>query len=177
MSEQTFQQAAVTVLADLPLTQAWQQLQDLSLAHNYVPGLTRTEIVSDQRQGVGAHRRVYTGSKYLEETVIDWREGAGFTIKLHKGEKPMAPFRRAEFVYALSEGGDEQTRIDLALRFQLPLGGVGRWLGKKAILPVMVKQLTQVAAGMKHFYETGQPATDEDRARLAGAVQLPPASA
>ena len=30
--------------------------------------------------------------------------------------------------------------------------------------------LVQVAAGMKHFYESGEPATDEDRAREAGAV-------
>ena len=31
--------------------------------------------------------------------------------------------------------------------------------------------LVEVAAGLKHFYETGLPATDEDRERLAAQVQ------
>ena len=42
-------------------------------------------------------------------------------------------------------------------------------------MKLMEKQLVQVAAGMKHYYETGRPATDEDRERLAEAVQLAPA--
>ena len=176
MNDMQTQEASVTVLVDLPLARAWQQLQDFSLAHNYVPKLTRTEIVSELQSGVGAHRRVYTGNKYLEETIVEWREGQGFSIKLHKGSKPMSPFSLAEFIYRLGEQGQQQTRIDLSLRFAMPWGGLGRLLGGAVILPVMRKQLVQVAAGMKHFYETGNPATDEDRKRLAGAVQIGSAS-
>jgi hypothetical protein len=40
----------------------------------------------------------------------------------------------------------------------------------------MRKQLVQVAAGMKHFYEAGTPASDEDRKALAGEVKIHPAS-
>lgn len=132
--------------------------------------------MSELQRGVGAHRHVYTGDKYLEETIVEWREGQGFTINLHKGRKPMPPFKLAEFIYSLGEQGELQTRIDLSLRFSMPWGGVGRLLGSAVILPVMRKQLVQVAAGMKHFYETGNPATDDDRKRLAGAVQVGSAS-
>ena len=172
----TSQQARVSAVIQLPLAQTWEKLQDFSLAHNYVPGLTQTEIVSEVSRGLGAHRRVYSGKKYLEETVIDWREGSGFTIRLHKGARTMPPFRQAEFVYQLEDAGVDQTRVELTLGFTLPLGGLGRFLGDRAILPVMRKQLIGVAAGMKHFYETGQPATDADRARLAEAVQVCSAS-
>ncbi|MEP5567236.1 MAG: SRPBCC family protein [Halioglobus sp.] len=176
MTDTKTQQASVTVLADVQLTSAWENLQDFSLAHNYVPNLTRTEIVSQAKTGPGAHRRVYSGSKYLEETITEWREGEGFTIKLHKGAKPMPPFRLAEFIYALSEHSPQQTRIDLTLRFSMPWGGLGKLLGSAVILPAMRSQLRQVAAGMKYFYETGNPATDADRKRLAGTVQTAPAS-
>ena len=176
MNDSKTQQASVSVLADLPLTSAWENLQDFSLAHNYVPKLTRTEIVSQAKTGLGAHRRVYSGSKFLEETIIEWNEGEGFTIKLHRGEKPMPPFQLAEFVYALSEHSPQQTRIDLTLRFSMPWGGLGKLLARSVILPAMRSQLRQVAAGMKHFYETGNPATDADRKRLAGTVQTVPAS-
>ena len=35
------------VVIDLPRAEAWDKLRDLSLAHNYVPGIVKTEIVSD----------------------------------------------------------------------------------------------------------------------------------
>lgn len=175
MTDGNSQQASVSVLVDVPLGDAWEKLQDFSLAHNYVPNLTRTEIVSEVKSGPGAHRHVYSGSKYLEETIVEWTDGQGFTIKLHKGAKPMPPFRLAEFVYKLSERSAQQTRIDLTLRFVMPWGAMGKLLGSSIILPVMRKQLSQVAAGMKYFYETGNPATDADRKRLAGTVETVPA--
>lgn len=173
--EASLQQAAVSTVIDIPLAEAWRKLEDFSSAHNYVPRLTATDIVSEQKRGEGAHRRVYTGKSYLEETVEEWLEGRGFTIRLHKGEKPMSPFREAYFIYSLSEEGDGCTRADLALQFAMPWGRLGNWLGGRITGP-MSKQLVQVAAGMKHFYETGTPATNADRKRLAGAVTTAPAS-
>ena len=169
-------EALVAVTLEQPVEEAWQRLADFSLAHHYVPGLTATEIVSAARSGPGAHRRVYTGEKYLEETISDWREGEGFTILLHKGSRPMPPFKAAEFDYQLSPLDGTQTRVVLSLRFIMPLGGLGKFLGRSLILPVMTKQLVAVAAGMKHFYETGNPASDEDRKRLAGTVNIGAAS-
>ncbi len=116
---------AVNVVLERPLAYCWARLRDLSLAHCYVPGLTRTEIMSAQAEGEGAHRRVYTGERYLEETVSEWREGAGFTIRLHRGAKPMAPFRQAEFDYALVAVSDTATRATLSMRTAMPWGAVG----------------------------------------------------
>jgi carbon monoxide dehydrogenase subunit G len=165
------QEARVSLLVDVSPAAAWQQLQDFSVAHNYVPGLTRTEIISSQQTGRGAHRRVYDAEgDYLEETIVEWHEGEGFVIDLHRGGEPMAPFRLARFRYALEPAGEERTRVTLALQFEMPLGGVGAALGEWLVKPAMVGELIQVGAGLKHFYETGTPAGDADRARLAGAV-------
>lgn len=169
--------ASVAVTAALPKADAWTLLSDFSLAHNYVPGITRTEIVSAAQQGVGAHRRVYDEQgDFLEETIIDWREGAGFIIRLHDGETPLAPFQRAEFVYALAENGAATTDIELALIFEMPWGWLGDTVAEWIIVPLMEDNLVQVAAGMKVFYETGLPATDENRQREAAAVQVLPAA-
>ena len=35
------------VVLDMPRSQAWNKLRDISLAHNYVPGIVKTEIVSE----------------------------------------------------------------------------------------------------------------------------------
>lgn len=166
--------AAVMVEVDLPARMAWELLSDFSLAHNYVPDLTATEIMSSQRQGVGAHRRVYqSGGDYLEETITQWYPGSGFVIRLHKAEQPMAPFERALFTYRLDEVATKRTLVTLSLQVDMPWGIVGDWLGEWVITPLLRKNLVQIAAGMKYFYETGQPATDNDRERLAPLVQIP----
>lgn len=164
---------SVDVAVDMPREQAWEVLSDFGLAHNYVPDLTSTEIVSSQRQGVGAHRRVYQADGgYVEETVTEWREGRGFTIRLHEGEEPLTPFESAEFSYQLAALEGIRTRVTLSLTAVMPWGGVGETLGRWFIAPVMENQLVQIAAGLKYFYETGQPATDSDREQLAPVVDL-----
>ncbi len=169
--------ASVDVTAALPRAEAWAVLSDFSLAHNYVPDLVRTEIVSSKQRGIGAHRRVYDeDGDYLEETIVEWYEGEGFVISLHDGEEPMAPFRHVEFIYALADSGVAATRIELALVFDMPWGWLGDYLAQWLIVPMMEDNLVQVAAGMKYFYETGNRATDEDRQREAAAVQVLPAA-
>jgi hypothetical protein len=171
------QRVDVSVLAGMPPALAWEKLQDFSVAHYYVPNLSRTEIVSTQVTGMGAHRRVYDmQGDFLEETIIEWQDGVGFVIQLHKGEDPMVPFERAEFSYRLSPASDDETLITLSMTIELPLGAFGAKLGEWFILPVVEDNLVQVAAGMKQYYETGIPATDEDRERLAGLVEVIPAS-
>ena len=167
------QQARVQVQADLPVADAWNLLSDFGLAHNYVPGLTRTEIVSAQTGGIGAHRRVYDADgDYLEETITAWQEGSGFTIRLHEGDAAMAPFEQVFFDYRLDAAGGDRTDITLSLRFAMPWGDLGAWLGDTFIRPAMESELVQVAAGMKAFYETGRPASDADRERLAPQVVI-----
>ena len=169
--------ASVEVTAALPRADAWAVLSDFSLAHNYVPDLVRTEIVSSKQRGIGAHRRVYDEEGgYLEETIVEWIEGEGFVIRLHDGEEPLTPFRHIEFIYALADSGSAATRIELALVFDMPWGWLGDYLAQWFIVPMMEDNLVQVAAGMKYFYETGNRATDEDRQREAAAVQVLPAA-
>jgi hypothetical protein len=88
----------------------------------------------------------------------------------------MAPFRHAAFDYTLVASGDTQTSVTLTMGIALPGGALGR-VAARALLPVIRRQLRQVAAGLKHYYETGRAATDADRGRLAGAVHDGPGPA
>ena len=95
--------AETSVVIKLSPARAWQKLSDLTLAHYYVPGLVKTQITTAQKKGVGASRRVYQSEKrYINETVVDWHEGHGFTVKLHNddGTAPF-PFSQARFTYTM----------------------------------------------------------------------------
>ena len=62
------QEVNADTIIDIPVSKAWEKLRDLSLAHNYVPGIVKTELVSEQREGVGASRYVYRNAKsYIQD--------------------------------------------------------------------------------------------------------------
>ncbi|WP_433769872.1 SRPBCC family protein [Pseudomonas putida] len=145
--------ASHSVLLDLNLPAAWAKLRDLSLAPHYVPGLTGCQFHPGAREGVGASRRVLRkGGQYLDESVVQWREGAGFELRLHKGgnDSPF-PFRQASFSYGLQPQGNG-TRITLQMHYSLRGGRLmERLLGK-----AFDKVVRQIAENLKAYYETGR---------------------
>jgi|TARA_B110000483_G_scaffold161655_1_gene191614 hypothetical protein len=153
------QEVNAKVLIDIPLFAAWEKLKDISVAHNYVPGIVKTEIVSEQLQGIGASRYVYRNkSSYIQETVEEWQDGTGFLIRLHKGEKPAPPFKNAWFRYALTDSGSGQTELSTTLIYEMPWGAVGDWLGAR-MANFVQSTIADVAVSMKLYYEREEPTT------------------
>ncbi len=154
-------EATARVVINLPRDQVWAQLQDISLAINYVPGITGCEITTEKRQGVGASRRVSKkdGSS-MDETVIEWTEGGGFVFRIHDGEKSAPfPFDRAHFRYRIEDAGHNKTAVTTSLLFDLRFGWFGRFLYDRVLYKVIRKTIRDVALSMKRFYETGEPVT------------------
>ena len=142
-------------LIELPLSRSWALLSDLTLAHEYVPGIQRTELVGNKTTGVGASRRVFSSERdYILETVSDWREEEGFTLDLHNdnGDAP-APFSQASFEYRLEAAGEDRTLVSTELRFTLRGGVVGQWLGSVLLGGVFQDQVDAVTVALKAFYE------------------------
>lgn len=153
------QEVSAKVLINIPHSAAWDRLQDISLAHNYVPGIIKTEIVSAQLQGVGASRYVYRNkNNYIQETVEEWQDGEGFLIHLHKGEKSAPPFKNAWFRYAIRDCGAEKTELTTTLIYEMPWGALGAWIGAK-ISNFARSTIADVALSMKLYYESGDPTT------------------
>jgi len=156
--------AEYRVVMPMPRAAAWEKLSDLSLAHNYVPGLRRTEITSFAATGIGASRRVYRSeNSYLQETVTEWREGHGFTIRLHLGEEAPPPFREATFRYWLDDAPGEQTQLTTTLSYTPRWGALGALLDRLALARGIRGTVRDVAISLKDFYVSGVPVT---RARL-----------
>ncbi|BCX69453.1 MULTISPECIES: SRPBCC family protein [Pseudomonas] len=145
--------ASHSVLLDLSLPAAWAKLRDLSLAPHYVPGLTGCQFHPGAHEGVGASRRVFRkGGQWLDETVVQWQEGVGFVLVLHKasGGAPF-PFREACFSYTLQAEGDA-TRITTRMSYSLRGGRLVEGLLGKAFNKVV----REIALNLKAYYETGK---------------------
>lgn len=153
------QEVQAQAVIDMPLQDAWSRLRDISLAHHYVPGIVKTEIVSEHVEGVGASRYVYrNATSYIQETVEEWLEGEGFLIHLHRGDKPAPPFSDAWFRYALKDNGNGQTLLTTSLRYDMPWGRFGAWLGAR-MAGMVQATINDVALSMKLYYESGVPTT------------------
>jgi len=149
----------------MPIDEAWQRLRDLSLAKDYVPGLTGSVITTEQKEGVGASR-VVSHAQFgdMNETVVVWDEGQGFTIRLHKGDGPARPFKEAHFRYELREGPLAETcEIHTALTYVLPWGLLGRILDALFLRRIFRRNVLDTAVCLAENYRTLEPV---DPARL-----------
>lgn len=143
------------VTIDMPRAKAWEILQDLSKAHNYVPGIVDTKITTDKKTGVGASRKVYMNkTNAMDETVTDWNEGVGFRIRLHKGPKD-SPFPKSYFEYKLEDEAGGKTRLTTVMGYSMPFGALGQLLDNLLINKIVRGRIRDVALSMKLFYETG----------------------
>lgn len=143
-------------------TQAWEKLQDISLPHNYVPGIVKTEIITAEKTGVGASRLVYPSeSKSLSETVTQWNEGSGFVIRVHQAEKGApAPFKELNFEYGLEEEAG-QCYLHNKMSYTPAWGILGTLLNKLVLEKVITGSLGDVTLAQKLFYESGEPTSAE----------------
>ena len=151
--------AAADVLVNLPRSEVWQRLRDLTIPHKYVPGLRDCRMATEQKEGVGASRRVFTTSGMeMDETVIEWDEGKGFVIRLHDGDGPPPPiFTEACFHYILEDAPGGKTLFRPTMTYTIKYGLLGRLLDKLMLNMIIRSNMKKVGLGLKQFYETGQP--------------------
>lgn len=144
----------------LPMETCWEKFRDLTRATDYVPGLTRTVITSEKKEGVGASR-IVSHSQFgdMNETVIVWDEGVGMTIRLHKGDGPAKPFKEAEFRYEFRPSPDspDACEIHTSLRYILPGGAAGRLLDRLFLGRLFRRNVVDTAVCLAENYRTDRP--------------------
>jgi ribosome-associated toxin RatA of RatAB toxin-antitoxin module len=158
--------ATSNVMCHISAEQAWQKMRDISKAHEYVPGLRKTTITSSNKEGVGASRRVVGKHGALDETVTEWKEGKGFTIRLHKGDKGPSPFASAQFTYRIDPISDRQCKLTTSMVYELPWGVFGKLLNSLLFDRVVRGNIRDVVLCLKHYYESGKAVTDSDLKQL-----------
>ena len=150
-------EASFRVYVGLSRERAWELLRDLSLAHNYVPGLIDTKITTLQKEGVGASRKVYQKrTRGIDETVEEWNDGYGFLIRLHRGYAgPPFPFKESWFRYALEDDG-AGIQLITSLIYVMRWGLVGRLLDKILLNRIIKGRIRNVALSLKIYWEPSE---------------------
>lgn len=150
-------QVSVGTVVAKPRAQVWAQLRDLRMARHYVAGVTSIDFNPGPREGVGASRKVFMQKRApVDETVIAWEDGVGYTLNLHNGDQPPRPFRWARFEYRMEDAPDGQTLIRGIFSYRMAGGVFGRILEALAVRSALQRSQAALGVNMKKFYETGQ---------------------
>ena len=120
--------------------------------------MTKSYYNTGPREGVGASRHcdLVTGGA-VEETVIDWEDGSGFTFRMHDFIKG-PPFKTAEGRMTVREDGDS-TVAGLTIEYRVKFGPIGAIMDHFMIRPQFEKLVPRVLQGLKRHLEAGAEAT------------------
>jgi len=153
---EAWSEAGANFAVQLPASAVWERLQNLRLAEHYVPGVEGLAMLTDADRGVGASRRIFQdGGVTLDETVVEWEEGAGFVIRLHQGQGgPPPPFRNARFRYWIESSDESGTELSLTMLYQPSAGLLGEWLDSAFFNEEMNRRMESLASSMKAYYES-----------------------
>ena len=146
-------QVKIKTNCNIDANDAWNQLQNFSIPHKYIPFLQNTMILSNQSNGVGAYRRVFTKYTYTDETVIKWEEGSGYTIKLHRNNQQPYPFISATFTYQIVPIDEYSCELIGIFKYHLPFGMIGKVLNQLLLGIIIRFNIRRVMMGMKSYYE------------------------
>lgn len=152
--------AEYEVEVNVSYSEAWEKLKDFTAAIHYVPGLVSAVIDTEQTEGVGASRTVSQGQITINETITEWHEGKGFTLRLHRGDKggPMPPVKEAFYDYGLVER-DGKVYLSNAIRWEMGLGPLGALLNAIGLGKILGKSMVDSTIAQKVYYETGETVT------------------
>ena len=140
-----------------PRAQVWAQLRDLRMARHYVAGVTAIEFNPGPHEGVGASRKVFMQKRPpVDETAIAWQDGSGYTLNVHNGAKPPAPFKWARFEYRLEDVSGDQALLRGIFSYEMAGGIFGRILEALVLRSALQRSQAALGVNMKKFYETGQ---------------------
>ncbi len=149
-------EVSASLRIEVPHARAWELLRNLELAERYVPGVEGCTLTSPQREGVGASRRIEQHHRPpMQETVVEWVDGEGFTLELHEpgSEQAPMPFSQARFRYRITRAGARAVNAELSMSYSLRGGALGKAADALVMRAAMQKQVDAVAAAMKVFYE------------------------
>ena len=130
---------------------AWDELKRFSIPHKYISFLQNTIIIGNQSSGLGATRRVFTKYSYMDETITDWKEGKGFTLKLHKNNHYPYPFSSATFIYLITPINENSCELIGTFQYSIGFGVIGRIINQLFLGIIIRFNIRRVIMGLETY--------------------------
>ena len=136
---------------DAPRQTVWGILSDFSGVATWAPYLRSCSPVGDVETGVGAYRvlRHFWGFQ-LEESVLEWNEGTGFSFAVLKVPYPL---RNVHETWSL-EGSNGVVTVMTSVEYETHLGRIGAALDSALIMRLVKREMRAGLEGLKEYAES-----------------------
>jgi uncharacterized membrane protein len=155
------------IVVSAPPELVWETVSDPSRYLHFMSGVTRWEVVSDQRDGLGARYRMLmrVGSAEIGGLVelVEWAENRDIAWVSVTGVDQRGRWR-------LRDEGDGQTRVEFRLAYGVAGSGVFGWVAEQLAAPTVRGHLRRTLQQLKRQVEHEQLRTAAAARRAARAA-------
>ena len=122
-------------------------------SRRYDPGVKKSEVVSEVKQGPGSARRCYLApGGWFEERVAEWEPARAISFELFRCTLPV---RRLEHRYTLTADGCA-TIVRQRMEYDLKFGPLGRLMDALVMRRKWDDGIKAFFAGLKNHVEAGR---------------------
>ena len=140
------------ITVNASLDKVWAVLTDLELLDKYDPTVKKSTLVSAEKNGIGAKRRVdmLDGKNWFEENVSVFKPNEALTYELTACSFPIHQLKHS---YSFEKAGD-QTRVKQVMEYTVKFGSFGKLLDGLMMRKQSDSGIKKFFAGLKSYAET-----------------------
>src|SRR5688572_1027204 len=130
------------ITIDAPIEKIWNSLTDLELLDKYDPTVKKSILISDEKTGIGAKRKVHMrdGKNWFDEKITVFKTNEALTYQLTDCSFPVKGLKHS---YSFEKIGN-QTKVKQIMEYTVKFGLFGKLLDA-----LMIRK--QSDAGIKKF--------------------------
>ena len=134
-----------------PPRDVWRTLSNLGDLAEYDPAVLKSRYTSVETSGIGASRHCEIKGGFLDERVVEWKDGHSYTIEV-VGSKG-TPFKECFAEFRVEPSGPG-SRVTQTMKFNLKGGPLAPVLG--LVAPGFIKKFVgKSLEGLAQFVERG----------------------
>ncbi len=139
------------IIVNASLDKVWNILTDLELLDKYDPTVKKSTLISADKTGIGAKRKVnmLDGKNWFEEKVTVFKSNVALTYQLTDCTFPMKDLKHS---YSFEKIGN-QTKVKQIMEYTVKFGLLGKLLDRLMIRKQSDAGIKKFFAGLKNYAE------------------------
>ena len=139
------------ITINAPIEKIWNALTDLELLDKYDPTVKKSSLLSDQKTGIDAKRKVHMldGKNWFDEKITVFEKDSALTYQLTDCSFPIKGLKHS---YSFEKIGD-QTKVKQTMEYTVKFGLFGKLLDALMIRKQSDAGIKKFFVGLKQFAE------------------------
>ncbi len=129
----------------------WAVLADMPTLEKYDPTVLKVELLSKDRTGIDAKRKVYMkdGKNWFEEKIVSFQPDHSLAIQLTNCTFPINSLKRT-YSFSTNSG---MTVVHQTMEYEVKFGFVGKLMDALVVRKQFNNGINQFMQGLKHIVE------------------------